>query len=130
MKDATFVCAESSMAGLRSRCPCLRGEQEEVRVLDYRHCSLEYVPSDVFTYERTLEELSLDANQIRELPRVSLHCVIPLIVFLFFYLLHSVVTSVKFKITGRCTDTNLTISKASPTTTFLIHYFSFIDLPK
>ena len=40
-------------------------------MLDYRHCSLDFLPSDVFTAERTLEELRLDANQIRDLPRVN-----------------------------------------------------------
>ena len=54
----------------KSRCPCLRPEDDEVRVLDYRHCSLENVPADVFNWERTLEELYVDANQIRDLPRV------------------------------------------------------------
>lgn len=56
------------------RCPCLWSEAEEVRVLDYRHCSLAEVPNEVFNYERTLEELFLDANQIRDLPRPLFHC--------------------------------------------------------
>ena len=41
-------------------------------MLDYRHCSLDFLPSDVFVYERTLEELFLDANQIKDLPRVRI----------------------------------------------------------
>ena len=44
----------------------------EMSVLDLRHCNLTSVPSDVFKAEPNLEEVYLDANQIRELPRVSL----------------------------------------------------------
>ncbi|CAN8010477.1 unnamed protein product, partial [Ixodes pacificus] len=55
-------------------CPCLRPAREEVRVLDYAHCGLEEVPSEVFNYERTLEELYLNANQIKDLPRPLFHC--------------------------------------------------------
>ncbi len=58
------------MAGLRGACPCLRKQEDDVTVLDYRHCGLEHMPSEVFNYERTLEELNVDANQIRDLPRV------------------------------------------------------------
>ena len=65
-----FAAWDRVMSKLK-RCPCLRPEEDEVTVLDYRHCSLEHVPSDVFTLERTLEELNIDANQIRELPRVG-----------------------------------------------------------
>lgn len=39
-------------------------------MLDYSHCSLQQVPKEVFNFERTLEELYLDANQIEELPKV------------------------------------------------------------
>ena len=53
-------------------CLCLgRPREVEVRSLDYRHCSLDFIPSDVFTHERTLEELLVDANQIKDLPRVG-----------------------------------------------------------
>lgn len=52
-------------------CVCFREKEEEISVLDYRHCSLKEVPKDIFNYERTLEELFVDANQIKELPRVS-----------------------------------------------------------
>ena len=52
-------------------CLKLGKKSVEVTVLDYRHSSLDYIPSDVFTHERTLEELHVDANQITELPRVS-----------------------------------------------------------
>ena len=58
-------------SALTGRCPCLRGEVEDVRTLDFRHCGLQNVPSDVFQLERTLEELFLDSNQIRDLPRVK-----------------------------------------------------------
>ena len=48
---------------------CLGREEEEVTELDYRHCSLDDVPNEVFAYERTLEVLRLDSNNIRDLPR-------------------------------------------------------------
>jgi len=51
-------------------CRCFRGEEEIVSVLDYSHCGLQQVPKEVFNFERTLEELYLDANQIEELPKV------------------------------------------------------------
>ncbi|KAM7317750.1 hypothetical protein ACRRTK_022487 [Alexandromys fortis] len=50
-------------------CRCFRGEEEIISVLDYSHCSLQQVPKEVFNFERTLEELYLDANQIEELPK-------------------------------------------------------------
>lgn len=50
---------------------CFRREKDDVRSLDYRHCALTQVPSDVFSYERSLEELLLDSNQISDLPPVS-----------------------------------------------------------
>ncbi|NXP85957.1 LRRC7 protein, partial [Passerina amoena] len=50
-------------------CRCFRGEEEIVSVLDYSHCGLQQVPKEVFNFERTLEELYLDANQIEELPK-------------------------------------------------------------
>lgn len=42
----------------------------DMAVLDLRHCNLSSVPTDVFNAEPNLEEIYLDANQIRELPRV------------------------------------------------------------
>ena len=48
---------------------CLAREEEEVTELDYRHCSLDDVPNEIFAYERTLEILRLDCNNIRDLPR-------------------------------------------------------------
>lgn len=61
------------MALFVKRCPCLRPKiEEDVRTLDYRHCSLTDVPGEVFNVERTLEELLVDSNQIQDLPRVSM----------------------------------------------------------
>lgn len=54
-------------------CRCFRGEEEVISVLDYSHCSLQQVPKEIFSFERTLEELYLDANQIEELPKVTRH---------------------------------------------------------
>ncbi|XP_066098420.1 erbin isoform X11 [Saccopteryx bilineata] len=55
-------------------CRCLRGEEETITTLDYSHCSLEQVPKEIFTFEKTLEELYLDANQIEELPKQLFNC--------------------------------------------------------
>ncbi|XP_062870587.1 erbin isoform X2 [Trichomycterus rosablanca] len=55
-------------------CRCLRGEEETVTFLDYSHCSLEQVPKEIFSFEKTLEELYLDANQIEELPKQLFNC--------------------------------------------------------
>ncbi|XP_031756077.1 leucine-rich repeat-containing protein 7 isoform X6 [Xenopus tropicalis] len=55
-------------------CRCFRGEEEIISVLDYSHCSLQQVPKEVFSLERTLEELYLDANQIEELPKQLFSC--------------------------------------------------------
>ncbi|KAJ6661518.1 hypothetical protein lerEdw1_014428 [Lerista edwardsae] len=41
----------------------------QVESLDRRHCSLQAVPEDVYRHGRSLEELLLDANQLRELPK-------------------------------------------------------------
>lgn len=42
-----------------------------VETIDKRHCSLLYVPDEIYRYGRSLEELLLDANQLRDLPKVS-----------------------------------------------------------
>uniref|UniRef100_A0A669PGZ5 Leucine-rich repeat-containing protein 7 n=1 Tax=Phasianus colchicus TaxID=9054 RepID=A0A669PGZ5_PHACC len=55
-------------------CRCFRGEEEIISVLDYSHCGLQQVPKEVFNFERTLEELYLDANQIEELPKQLFNC--------------------------------------------------------
>ncbi|XP_053237026.1 leucine-rich repeat-containing protein 1 isoform X2 [Podarcis raffonei] len=40
-----------------------------VEIIDKRHCSLAAVPEEIYRYSRSLEELLLDANQLRELPK-------------------------------------------------------------
>ncbi|XP_019742598.1 erbin isoform X1 [Hippocampus comes] len=55
-------------------CRCLRGEEEAVTSLDYSHCSLETVPKEIFSFEKTLQELFLDANQIEDLPKQLFNC--------------------------------------------------------
>ncbi|XP_048387270.2 leucine-rich repeat-containing protein 1 isoform X2 [Stegostoma tigrinum] len=40
-----------------------------VEAVDRRHCSLLAVPDEIYRYSRSLEELLLDANQLRELPK-------------------------------------------------------------
>ncbi|XP_050403943.2 erbin isoform X1 [Patella vulgata] len=57
------------------KCPCLKPQiEDDITTLDYRHCSLADVPSEVFNFERTLEELLTDSNQIRDLPRELFYC--------------------------------------------------------
>ncbi|XP_046405155.1 erbin-like isoform X2 [Ischnura elegans] len=53
---------------------CLKSQTEDIVRLDYRHCTLTDVPPEVFAFERTLEELYLDANRIKDLPRPLFHC--------------------------------------------------------
>lgn len=71
------------MAPVLRHCPCLRPENDDVRLLEYSHSSLDDVPNEVFGYERTLEELFLDANQIKDLPRVITSFLYKLILFVF-----------------------------------------------
>ncbi|XP_051909747.1 protein scribble homolog isoform X4 [Hippocampus zosterae] len=40
-----------------------------VESVDKQHCNLQAVPDEVFRYSRSLEELLLDANQLKELPK-------------------------------------------------------------
>ncbi|XP_068094320.1 protein scribble homolog isoform X13 [Hyperolius riggenbachi] len=40
-----------------------------VESVDRRHCSLHTVPEEIYRYSRSLEELLLDSNQLRELPK-------------------------------------------------------------
>ncbi|XP_048857994.1 protein scribble homolog isoform X3 [Brienomyrus brachyistius] len=40
-----------------------------IESVDRRHCSLQTVPDEIYRYARSLEELQLDANQLRELPK-------------------------------------------------------------
>lgn len=54
------------------RCiPIFKGCNRQVEYVDKRHCSLPTVPEDILRYSRSLEELLLDANHIRELPKVT-----------------------------------------------------------
>uniref|UniRef100_A0A674NUM2 Erbb2 interacting protein n=1 Tax=Takifugu rubripes TaxID=31033 RepID=A0A674NUM2_TAKRU len=72
-----FQCLRMSKRNLFVRlvpCRCLRGEEEAVTSLDYSHCSLETVPKEIFSFEKTLQELYLDANQIEELPKQLFNC--------------------------------------------------------
>lgn len=39
--------------------------------VDKRHCSLSHVPEDLIRYASSLEELLLDANHLRDLPKVG-----------------------------------------------------------
>ncbi|XP_054720179.1 protein scribble homolog [Uloborus diversus] len=52
------------------RCiPLFKSCNRQVECIDKRHCSLANVPDDVLRYSRTLEELMLDSNHIRDLPK-------------------------------------------------------------
>ncbi|XP_075228246.1 uncharacterized protein LOC142328405 isoform X3 [Lycorma delicatula] len=52
------------------RCiPIFKGCNRQVEYVDKRHCSLPTVPEDILRYSRSLEELLLDANHIRDLPK-------------------------------------------------------------
>lgn len=52
------------------RCIPLFKCNRQVECVDKRHCSLPTVPEDILRYSRSLEELFLDANHIRDLPKV------------------------------------------------------------
>ena len=60
--------------GWRKFLCCLKPVDDEIQQLDFRHCSLNDVPAQVFNHERTLEVLYLDCNQITDLPRPLFHC--------------------------------------------------------
>ena len=51
--------------------PLFKGCNRQVEYIDKRHCSLANVPEDIMRYARSLEELLLDANHLRDLPKVS-----------------------------------------------------------
>ncbi|XP_023315337.1 protein lap4 isoform X8 [Trichogramma pretiosum] len=52
------------------RCiPIFKGCNRQVEYVDKRHCSLSTVPDDILRYSRSLEELLLDGNHIRDLPK-------------------------------------------------------------
>lgn len=50
--------------------PIFKGCNRQVEFVDKRHCSLPNVPEEILRYSGSLEELLLDANHIRELPKV------------------------------------------------------------
>ena len=50
--------------------PLFKGCNRQVEYINKSHCSLSQVPDDIMRYARSLEELLLDANHLRELPRV------------------------------------------------------------
>lgn len=52
--------------------PLFKGCNRQVEYVDKRHCSLQTVPDEIIRYSRSLEELFLDANHIRDLPKVKL----------------------------------------------------------
>ena len=49
----------------------MKGCNRQVEYVDKRHCTLSTVPEDILRYARSLEELLLDANHIRDLPKVK-----------------------------------------------------------
>ncbi|XP_076251179.1 scribble planar cell polarity protein isoform X16 [Rhynchophorus ferrugineus] len=52
------------------RCiPIFKGCNRQIEYIDKRHSSLPNVPEDILRYSRSLEELLLDANHIRDLPK-------------------------------------------------------------
>ena len=61
-------------------CPCFGASNDDEvssgssKTLDFSHLKLEDVPAEVFQRERTLEELYLDNNSIKDLPRQLFHC--------------------------------------------------------
>ncbi|XP_055602016.1 protein lap4-like isoform X3 [Uranotaenia lowii] len=49
--------------------PIFKGCNRQIEYVDKRHCSLPNVPEEILRYARSLEELLLDANHIRDLPK-------------------------------------------------------------
>uniref|UniRef100_A0A1B0AWQ2 Uncharacterized protein n=1 Tax=Glossina palpalis gambiensis TaxID=67801 RepID=A0A1B0AWQ2_9MUSC len=52
--------------------PIFKGCNRQVEFVDKRHCSLPSVPEEILRYTRTLEELFLDSNHIRDLPKLDI----------------------------------------------------------
>ncbi|XP_078656877.1 uncharacterized protein LOC144903004 isoform X4 [Branchiostoma floridae x Branchiostoma belcheri] len=73
LDDPPNWCADSLWMMLRS-CFCAPREKVVIRVLEFQHANLEHVPPEIFEYTKSLEELYLDSNQIRDLPRPLFMC--------------------------------------------------------
>jgi len=50
--------------------PLLKACNYQVDVVDKSHCGLATVPDDILRYGRSVDEILLDSNQIRDLPKV------------------------------------------------------------
>ncbi|CAB3367351.1 Hypothetical predicted protein [Cloeon dipterum] len=65
-----FRPVEDARLATMFRCiPIFKGCNRQVDYVDKRHCSLQTVPEDILRYSRSLEELLLDSNHIRDLPK-------------------------------------------------------------
>lgn len=70
-KGRVFDYVWCSIVAIMFRCiPIFKGCNRHVEYVDKRHCSLGSVPDDIMRYARSLEEVLLDANHIRDLPKV------------------------------------------------------------
>ena len=49
-----------------------RWSPRHIENIDKSHCNLAQVPEDVLRHEKYLEELSLEANHLTELPKVAI----------------------------------------------------------
>ena len=49
---------------------CGKAEKELFHVLDYSHKNLLNVPTEIYEHAQALEDLYLDANQLKDLPKV------------------------------------------------------------
>lgn len=87
----SFNVINSEKRNTMFRCiPIFKGCNRQVEYIDKRHCSLPCVPDDILRYSRSLEELLLDANHIRDLPKVDKYRYMPTFLsynpYLFFFL--------------------------------------------
>ncbi|CAL8313580.1 unnamed protein product [Merluccius merluccius] len=67
--SSTSTFSTSSSSSTMLKCIPLWRCNRHVESVDKRHCNLQAVPDEVFRYSRSLEELLLDANQLKELPK-------------------------------------------------------------